>query len=121
MAATAPALQIPPAKGHIVTGKAEKEDQRPTVTGCPYKASGPRNGTTCHGQLTTANSPLLTHHRQVAAGQLPMANLLQGQLAAGGWRESQAGRQVSGWAERVGASGRVTAYGVFPFSHTHHC
>lgn len=49
-------------------------------------------------QLATPELSLLTQH-QVIAGQVNMASLLQGQLAAGSQRESQAGRRVTSWAK----------------------
>lgn len=57
----------------------------------------------CHRQVASINSP------QVTARQLNVANSLQRKLAAGGWRESQAGEQAEGqstewWRQWPGAS-----------------
>lgn len=67
-AAAEPVLQLPPAKSHIVTGKAEKEDQRPTATGCPYTACG-------HGFLARDASGLNIHNVCLNGSQILVARM----------------------------------------------
>lgn len=57
---------------------------------------------TRHGQLTSAKSPLPNHHRLIPAGQLNIANSPWGQLAMGGQRESQVGKQISEQSTKQG-------------------
>lgn len=61
-------LQLPPAKSRIVTGKAEKEDQRPTATGCPYTACG-------HGFLARDASGLNIHNVCLNGSQILVARM----------------------------------------------
>lgn len=66
-------------------------------------------------QLVTTKSILPTHHCQITTGLPNTANLAQGQLATGGWRENQMDGRASECAECRAAAES------FPFSHFPRC